>query len=96
MCKCLQVSEDNAIEHISKKLSERYSGFELNKEDSGYINKVLSFSTGGLHLIMPFEVRYTFQKKDGTRSSGKVEKTSIFPTFCPFCGIKIERKKDGL
>lgn len=91
MCKCLEESENNAIDYISEKLQKRFKDVEIDKEESGYTNKVLSFSTGSWQLMMPFEVRYTFEKKDGSRSSGKVEKTSIFPTFCPFCGKKIER-----
>lgn len=94
MCKCLETTENNAIATISTKLQKRFKAIEVDKIESGYTNKVLAFSTGGWQLMMPFELRYTFEKKDGTRSSGKVEKTSIFPTFCPFCGVKIERKEE--
>lgn len=66
----------------------------VNEKASGYTNKGLTFGeNGGWQLFMPFELKYTFIKKDGTDSREQTKKTSMFPAFCPFCGKKILKDK---
>lgn len=89
-CKCLQQSEDKIINFIKEKFKEDGKKVaEYNEEDSGYVNKVLTFSGGGgWKLVMPFELAYTPIKVNGQNGKEVKYKTNIFPTFCPFCGRK--------
>lgn len=75
----------------SNMLEEGKKVAEWNEKDSGYVNRLLSLgsgSNGGWKLVMPFEVKYTPIKVNGTKGREVTYKTNIFPTFCPFCGEK--------
>jgi hypothetical protein len=89
-CDCLKTSEKNIIDFVKKDFEtngKKVSNF--NDKESGYVNKVFSFGKdGGLKLVMPFEVAYTPIKANGTLGKEVKYKTSIFPTYCPFCGQK--------
>jgi hypothetical protein len=84
-CDCLIESEKKMIAHVKEALSKEQSVDSWNERDSGYTTKAFFF-TGGTKLTLPFEVKYTPLKKDGTQGKEKVYKTSILPSYCPFCG----------
>lgn len=86
MCDCLKKSENEITDHLIKANDIKYP------KESGYVNKVLSFSdiNGGWKLALPFELSFNPKKADGTVGKEKKIKTNILPTFCPFCGVKIK------
>lgn len=91
MCNCLKKTTEKTIDFIKenfKKEGKKVSSY--NEDDSGYLNRVLSFGSinGGRKLVMPFELKYTPIKANGTHGREATYKTSIFPTYCPFCGKK--------
>lgn len=94
MCKCLKETTEKTIDFIKanfKKEGKKIAAY--NEDDSGYVNRVLSFgNNGGWKLVMPFEVKYTPIKTNGTEGRETTYKTSIFPTYCPFCGKKQSAK----
>lgn len=93
MCDCLEKSEERLIGHVTDNLKKEVKIKEVNKSDSGYVNKGLTFSAGGgWKLLLPFHVKYTPLKKDGSEGKEKTYKTNVFPTFCPFCGKPMETK----
>lgn len=44
-------------------------------------------------IYMPFEMRYTVTKKDGSKSQEKIKKFNIFPSYCPICGKPYPKNK---
>jgi hypothetical protein len=93
MCDCLKKSEENLIAHVAENLKKDYPIKEVNEKESGYVNKGLVFSNpGGWKLFLPFELKYTLVKKDGTPGKEKTYKTNVFPTYCPWCGGKMNNK----
>lgn len=90
MCDCLKKSEEKLIGHVTENLKKDWTIKEINEKESGYTNKGLVFSSGGgWKLYIPFEVKYTPVKKDGSDGKEKTYKTNVFPNFCPFCGKKM-------
>lgn len=92
MCDCLKKSEEKVTEHLTETLKERGIDIvEIDKSESGYANKGLSLGkNGGWKLFLPFELKYTPRKKDGSEGKEKTHKASMYPPFCPFCGNKME------
>jgi len=85
MCTCIRESEKKISDHLieTHKLTD--------VDEFGYANKAFIFdSYQSSKIYLPFEVVYTPTKKDGTKGRDKTLKTNIFPTFCPFCGVKYE------
>jgi len=94
MCKCLDESQKKIFAFVKDNMiKEGKKVAEWNEDDSGYVNRVLSFGKdGGWKLVMPFEVKYTPIKVNGTNGREVTYKISIFPAYCPFCGKKTEDK----
>lgn len=94
-CDCLEKSEKNLIDFLKTNFKESGKNIAAyNDEESGYVNKVLSFGDeGGWKLVMPFELLYTPIKANGEKGREVKYKTSIFPTYCPFCGEKKLNRK---
>lgn len=95
MCNCLHESQEKIIAFVKDNMTkEGKKVAEWNENDSGYVNLVLSFGDdgGGWKLVMPFEVKYTPIKANGTNGREVTYKTSIFPAFCPFCGKPMKEK----
>lgn len=87
-CNCLAKSTKTVVDHLKNQLQEECrQTVEVNEKDSGYTNRVLTF-TSGYKLMMPFELKYTPIKANGEKGKEKTKKISVFPTYCPFCGKK--------
>ena len=85
-CDCLKIVEDNVVKEIAKRESRRNFKYdEACWEHSSIYPKV--------RLYVNFMTRGTFEKKDGTRSRPQNNFTSIFFTYCPFCGKKYPEQK---
>lgn len=95
MCNCLKESTKKILGFVKMNLAKEGKKIaEWNDADSGYVNRALSFGdNGGWKLIMPFEVKYTPVKANGTNGREVTYKTNIFPAFCPFCGKKTDKSK---
>lgn len=93
MCDCLEKTEENLIKHLTERLGKDTTIQDVNIDESGYVNKGLSLGAGW-KLFLPYAFKYTPTKKDGSAGKEKTFKTSIFPTFCPFCGLRFEKKEE--
>lgn len=96
MCTCLKKSEEKIFNFVKEGLEKERTNIDsFNKEESGYVNQVLTFGDvgSGWKLVMPFEVKYTPRKKNGELGRECTYKTNIFPAFCPFCGKKQKEEK---
>jgi hypothetical protein len=79
---------EKLVGHIKEKI-EKEPGFQ-KIEDSYFTNRVYCFSKEGQctsPIIIPFMVEYTRKAKGSGNIRTYKHKTSIKPSFCPFCGI---------
>ncbi len=93
MCNCLKETQERFIGHLKdhSDILEGKVNLQFDEVESGYVNQFLSFgdTSGGFKLAFPFHLKYTYEKKDGSRSREQTIKTNVFPTYCPFCGEKM-------
>jgi len=84
-CNCINDLSLKIIElRINKK--ENPKGYKITDaewENIAFYPKRMLYSN--------FKVKSIFEKKDGTMSKEKTENISIFYSFCPFCGKKIDQ-----
>ncbi len=85
MCDCLKKSEERVKDHLVEQRGL------VNVEEFGYDNTALTFgdNDSDIKIYLPFSVSHKPIKKDGSIGNLKTHKVSIFPTFCPFCGVKL-------
>ena len=91
-CNCIEQSEKNIIEHLKKQNPDKTYDEDLNRfDDTGFRNTAFSFGgNGGIKFYHEFAIKSTFTKKNGEQSNPKREVINIYPTYCSFCGIKLE------
>ena len=96
MCNCITETEDKLFAHIKEKYPERTL---VHDSEEGLQNTAFTFGTeedpGGTKLFIPFQYRYTFEKKNGATSAIKKESVNMFFTFCPFCGVPYKPKTEA-
>lgn len=89
MCKC--------IDELSKKIIEMKK--EENKDkavigDGSFTHMGLSMSgEGGWRTYQEFEYEVTPIKTNGTMGKQHKKRVSVYHSYCPFCGKKIDNKK---
>lgn len=85
-CTCVADVTKKVTDHVKKELERNNAKIEL-KDDGELGHAALIFSSPmAIKLHSVHELRYTFQKRDGSRSTEKVKKTNVMFSFCPFCG----------
>lgn len=91
MCNCIIEKKNFLFEKIAERNPDK--NFTKNGYKDGFQNE--SFLIEHNEIVLPniFNMEYTFTKKDGTQSKPRNLTTSIVPTFCCFCGEKIEYEK---
>jgi hypothetical protein len=92
MCNCIEESVKKTTEHLTGLVNKhRNEIYEL--ESSDYENKAFTFGEKtDLLIAMPFEFVYVRRKVNGMKENKfTTMKVSILPTYCPFCGIKINK-----
>lgn len=90
-CKCME----NALDKTLKLKEEQHPDWKI--EDIDWVNKGYNFSDKGnpINLSNEIKIEYTFTKVDGSTSKSKVEKLTIYGTYCTFCGKKFEEDAAG-
>jgi len=85
-CDCIEKVSSNCRAHMHSKIAETI-GFQRMTSDK-FDNEVLWMS-GDTHvpISIPFTVSYERKAKNGNVREYK-KTTSVFPTYCPFCGTK--------
>lgn len=91
MCQCLKESENKLFAHLKEQISKDAKVKSFDESESHYLNKGLVFTgDGGWKLYMEYQIAYIPVKKDGSDGVPKKKTVNIFPTFCPFCGVKMK------
>jgi hypothetical protein len=88
-CDCLKKVSELAVKHITEKSTLK----NFKVESSRWEHKSWYPSN---RIYTRIEFISTFTKKDGSESKPKKDFISIFFTYCPFCGVKIEEEKEVL
>lgn len=92
MCDCLEKTTKSLREKIKTDVEREHKVNEWI-EPGKYQNKGFSLSGGPSTIGMPFTVEYRQQKTNGEPAKNVTKKeVNVYPTFCPFCGVKIDSK----
>lgn len=101
MCECIKDTNAKLIEHVSTKCQEKNVEVEELDYSQGLQNTAFMmneekdmFDITGTQLYTEFHYRFSFEKKDGSRSKPKLEKVKMLFTFCPFCGKPYKSPKE--
>jgi len=93
MCECIKNTSAKLLEHVSTNRPEKNVEVEELDYSQGLQNTAFmmnddkdKFDITGTQLYTEFHYRFSFEKKDGSRSRAKLEKVKMFFTYCPFCG----------
>ncbi len=87
ICTCIADVTKKVTDHVKKELDKNNEAVSLvNDGELGHAALIFS-SPMAIKLHSIHELRYTFQKRDGSRSTEKVKKTNVMFSFCPFCGV---------
>jgi hypothetical protein len=98
MCNCLKEIEEKCQQQIKESVTKNYTvsewrdkgtflhkGIGLKKNDKG-------ISVAGTVLSLPVVAKYVRQRVNGEPEKRETSITmTVLPTFCPFCGVKIEQ-----
>jgi hypothetical protein len=81
----------NCIQEIENRLKEKYAPKLPTLKHVGFSNKAFIFkgNVTGTVLSQPIDVDYTQTTKTG-REQYKTEIVRMVPSYCPFCGEKLE------
>ena len=81
----------NCIQEIENRLREKYAPKLPTLKHVGFSNKALMLegTVTGTVLFQPIDVDYTKTTKTG-REQHKTEIVRMVPSYCPFCGEKLE------
>ena len=83
-CDCIEKTQKNITEHIGGQNPD------WNIIAVGFQHTSLVFTTPAREVVgLPFDIEYEVQSKKG-KTLNKKHNVHIFPTFCPFCGVKTE------
>lgn len=92
MCNCIKEIEKKIIENLKETNPTKTYNEELNRfEGTGFQNIALGMgANGGYKLYHEFKIESSFTKVNGDQSNPKKEAISIYPSFCAFCGVKLD------
>lgn len=79
MCDCIQ--------EIEKRVKEEFAPKYPGVKSIGFSNK--AFDGRGTILSQPIDIEYTRTTKSG-REQNKTVTIRVTPSYCPFCGEKLE------
>lgn len=84
-CNCIEKSEAKILTH----LRDKHPDWII--KDAHYKNKALMMDLEPMRNCLYFEFgyEYSFPKVNGSMSKPKNMTVSITPSFCPFCGVKM-------
>lgn len=92
-CDCIEKVTQRAADHL-KEQNPEYDIIDANFQNKGF-----SLKTGNYQSYNEIKIRYTFTKKDGSKSAPKTEVRDIYGEYCQFCGKKHKQEpevKDGM
>lgn len=90
MCNCIKETEEKYKKHLKEK-DPTFKGIEDFEVE--FVNKGIMLETGTIELVIPIEAEWKHTAKSG-RVSTKRKKASFTISFCPFCGEKVDRRKN--
>lgn len=89
MCDCISTLENELSEELTKQIEEKIKVADW--EDEGFMNKAFALNGGPTRIGMPFIMQYRRLKTNGEKEKNiQTKNVTMYPTFCPFCGIKYE------
>ncbi len=82
----------NCITEIEKRVKEEYAQQYPALRHVGFSNKALMLEgkVTGMTLFQPIDIDYIKIAKSG-REQNKTEVVRMIPSYCPFCGEKLEQ-----
>lgn len=89
-CECVLIVQQNLLKARRESHQERIYE-DLITWKTGFEN--ITFAG---NLYFTFKASYTFTKKNGAPSTAKIDKAHVMPAFCPFCGKKIDERKEDV
>lgn len=91
MCNCIEEVEQRMLVHMQEYFPDRKYETELPYRSTKIgIRNPKALVNSRIVLIMEMGLRYTTTKKSGAQSAPKTHLFNIHPTFCCFCGDKID------
>lgn len=88
-CNCVDNLEQNTLDHLKGQYKERSYEDVSGWSETGLQNVAFGLGEGGCRKpYFLYKSRYTFTKTNGQTSALKTENVNIYPTYCPFCGLK--------
>ena len=91
-CNCLEEVEEEIKKLILKEISDEIGFQKITSSRFKHLPFLILDSKVSQKIAMPFIVEYERKAK----TSGKVrtykKETNIFPSFCPFCGVKYDEE----
>lgn len=89
-CGCIDKVEQNTLNFLKEKHKDRTYEDVSGWGSTGLKNVGFSLcENGGRMVYFEYKSQYTFIKVNGQTSSLKTENISLYPTYCPFCGVKL-------
>ena len=85
-CDCINTVLKNATDHILKHELGRFTNPEMKSSEWEYCT---TFYEKRLYSNIIF--KYTFEKANGSRSKVRNMHSSIYYSYCPFCGLKLKK-----
>lgn len=88
MCNCIKEKELFLHEEIAKKHPNK--NFTKDGWKDGFQNKSFLINHNEIMIYNEFKMEYTFTKRNGEESVPKNLTAQILPSYCCFCGEKLE------
>ena len=89
MCNCINEVTKNARKTLREKVESERPKVHEWIEEGDFMHIGFSLSGGPTKIGMPFVIEYRIQKTNGEPAKNVTTRnTSVFPTYCPFCGKK--------
>jgi hypothetical protein len=90
MCNCIKEIPVKVLETLQKNKPESQIS------DVDFANQAFGFLDGGFtssKVYLPIQYSISFRKKNGEMSKMQRKEVSMFASFCPFCGEKLETEE---
>lgn len=91
-CTCFEDTLARVTDHVAKGIGEKYQDLKVSWQNEAFILSAADYLPVNPKILVEYR---TFKKDDTPRKNLTKKDFSMFCTYCPFCGRKLEKEGEA-